>query len=147
MRRILIASLLASFLLVPTGSFAQTPTTPDPSIILKQIQQLDSFKKLTPDQQNQIEDSVRNTKPETISTLGTLLCPQGIPTGLINPDFKKDPSIVKANLWDTKFSFDKNGKSTLSTCLINSGLMPIKDAQLVLSLLDAKGVLQKIDKS
>ena len=134
--------LLVTAFFFPLFTFAQQATlNVDFDKALEQLKNQDFFKQLPADQQKKLEDQIINNNLEEVSPLGTSLCPQSPPTGSINPG--KDPSIVKANLWNTQFSFDPSGKSTLSTCLTNQGLMPIKDAQLVLSLLDAKGNLIK----
>lgn len=135
MRGKLAVSVLLGILAMPICVLSQTPPDIAPGIVLDQVRQQDQFKSLTPEQKKWVEDSILQAvkNPEKIETLGTQTCPQSSqadPNGL---------QAGQARIQGLQFSSSQAGRTIASACVQTPTAVPVKDAELVLTLLDAKG--------
>ncbi|NTV41578.1 MAG: hypothetical protein HGA61_04900 [Candidatus Moranbacteria bacterium] len=144
----LFVSILLSLLFLPAVSFAQTAPTIEPEIILNQLKQQEQFQKLSSEEQKQMETSLRNSiqaPPEKLTFLGTETCKQTDPIQTVNSnlqDLTKTNTSGQVQISELKltgYPLEQNQLTTIAACVQTQGLIPVKDAELTLTLQDDQG--------
>lgn len=147
MHKKILVVLFLCCLFFPVISFAGVAPDSVQTFILEQIKKQEEYQKLPPEKKQQIEDEIKKSPQEfeTIVPIGSVPCKQED----LNKSFDLNENVSpkeKAQIEDLRLSFE-SGKLFLSTCLRMDGPVPMKDAELVFTLSDAKGKTLRVVSS